>query len=135
MEQKDQIVRLIENRYAITGLRRDGIVHVYYKTGVEINLELQLEMKAVFLDVTGGRKHPFIFQSGSDVTVTKEARDHAIEMELSTPINRTVVFVQNLAHKIIAEFYYKFNKPVNPYKVVSDFQEGIDWLLEVEQEI
>ncbi len=49
-------------------------------------------------------------------------------MEDLTPISCTVVYVNNLAYKIIADFYMKFNKPKNPYKVFNKFENGVKWL-------
>ena len=135
MKQTDRIVRLIETDHAKVGMRDDGIVHVYYKAKTEINIELQAKMLEVFNEITGKQQHPFIFEAGEAVTVTKEARDNAITMELQTPVCCTVVSVTNLAHRIIAEFYYKFNKPIQPYKVTTNFEDGIQWLLDVKKEM
>jgi hypothetical protein len=134
MKQKEKITRLIEVQEAIVGMRTDGIVHVYYKAGTEITIELQDKMLQIFNDITGNKKCPFIFQAAEGCTVNREARDNAIAMEHKTPLKATVVFVSNLAHKMISEFYYKFNKPRQPYKVSTDFEEGIEWLLQVDRE-
>lgn len=135
MKEPQNIIRQIENEFAIVGLRNDGIVHVYYKPNTEISVPVQEIMLTAFNEITGGKKHLFIFQADQYVTVNKEARINAISMEAKTPIKATVVYVTNLAHKIVAEFYYKFNKPVQPYKVASEFEDGIKWLLEIDNEI
>ena len=129
MKQIDQIVRQIETEEAIVALRKDGIVHVYYKRGTVINVELQTSIYKIFHEITGGVRTPFIFEAGEYCSVTKEARANAIATEDITPTSATVVYVHNLAYRMIAEFYYKFNKPKQPYKVCTTFEEGIEWLL------
>jgi hypothetical protein len=135
MTQPDQLIQKIELPESIIGLRKDGILHFYYKPHTEITIEYQLRQLEVMMQITGGKKHPAIYEAGDYVTVGSEARAHAIELEERTPTLCKVVYVRNLAHKIIAEFFYKFNKPKQPYKVFTDFQEGINWLLKKRDEL
>lgn len=135
MHQQDQIAQKFETGEAIVAKRKDGIVHVYYKPHTEITVTIQEKLHIILVEITGGEKSPVIFEAAEYCTVNKEARAHAIEMESRSPTKATVVYVTTLAHRIIAEFYYKFNKPLQPYKVVSNFQEGIDWLHKVGKEM
>lgn len=135
MKQEEKLVHRIEIDEAIVGLRADGIIHVYYKPHTEINIPLQEKMLNILDEITNGVKTSVIYQAGEYCTVTKEAREYAIAIEHLSPTRASVVYVKNLAQRMIAEFYYKFNKPKQPYKVVSDFDEGIKWLLGVEKEI
>jgi hypothetical protein len=135
MKEQERIVAKIENDFAIAGKRDDGIIHVYFKPHTEITVTVQEIMLVVYNELTGGRKMPFIFQAGEYCTINKEARENANKLEPLSPTKASVVYVNTLAHKLIAEFYYKFNKPVQPYKVVWEFSEGIRWLLEVDKEI
>jgi len=135
MKEQDQLVRTIENDFAIVGLRKDGIIHVYYKPRTEITVTVQQVMLVIFHEITSGKKMPFIFQAAEYCTVDKEARENATNLEAESPLKATVVCVSSIAHRLIAEFYYKFNKPLQPYKVVTDFNEGIRWLLDVDKEI
>ena len=135
MKEPEAIVRKIENEFAIVGLRKDGIVHVYFKPHTTPTVTLQEILLVIYNEITGEKKMPFIFQAGEYCTVDKAARDNASKMEPLSPTKASVVYVNTLAHKLIAEFYYKFNKPLQPYKVVSEFSDGIRWLLEVDKEI
>lgn len=99
-----------------------------------ITVNFQEKIYQVFHEITGGKKSPFIFEAAEYCTVTKEARVNAVATEDRTPTSATVVCVNNLAYRLIAEFYYKFNKPKQPYKVSADFEEGIQWLLNLKAE-
>jgi hypothetical protein len=135
MTQADQLIQKIELPESIIGLRKDGILHIYIKPHAEITIDYQLRQLDVFNQITQGKPHPAIYEAGEYVTVGSEARDHAITIEAKTPTLCKVVYVNSLAHKIIAEFYYKFNKPKQPYKVFSDFKAGIEWLIQTRNEM
>jgi hypothetical protein len=129
MHQKEKIINPIETDFYILGLREDGIFHVYYKAYTELDVKLQLEILDVFIKVCGSKKHPFIFEAAEYVTITKEARDNATSLEDLSPLSMSAVIVQNIAYKLISDFYLKINKPKAPYKVFKNFEDGIDWLL------
>ena len=133
MTQPEQIIRKFDFSAAIVGLRRDGIVHVYFKPGTEITVTLQEKMLVIYHEVADGVKRPFIFEAAEHCSITKEAKNNALEIESQTPCRMSAVFVTNIAYRVIAEFFYTFNKPKQPYKVVTDFDEGIAWLLQMQQ--
>lgn len=128
MQQPDQIIRKIDLPESVIGLRKDGIVHVFYKAHTEITIEYQERQLKVFREITNGKPFPAIYEADEYVTVGKEARENAIRLEPLTPTLCKVVYVTNLAHKIISEFYFKFNKPAQPFRVFSSFEDGIAWL-------
>jgi len=130
MHQEHRIIRKIITDEVIVGLRDDGIVHVFYKEHTELDIKLQLEILEFYFQICGDEKYPFIFEADEYVTITKEARDNAIVLEEKSPVSMSAIIVKNLAHKLIADFYLKFNKPKRPFKVFKDFQEGINWLKE-----
>jgi len=134
MHDKLNLVKTIETEEAIVGKRKDGIIHVYYRPYTEINVELQYKMLDIFNEITQKQKSFFIFEADEFCSVTKEARDNAIKMEDQTPIQATVIMVRNLAQKLIADFYYKINRPKQPYKVVWQFEKGVTWLNELKEE-
>ncbi len=127
MNQPERLVRKIELPESIIGLRDDGILHVYYKPYTEITPEYQARQLKTLNEISDG-KHPAIYEAGEYVTVTSEARSNAIRLEAISPTLCKVVFVRSLSQKLIAQFYYQFNKPKQPYKVFDDFQQGIEWL-------
>lgn len=108
-------------------LRSDGIVHVHMIAHTKITIELQGELEIAYHEVTSV-KRPFIFTGGEFVTITAKARANAAESANKVPILCSAIVVRNLAQKIIADYYYRFNKPPNPYKVFKTFENGIEWL-------
>jgi hypothetical protein len=122
------IIKHIDDPDFTVTLRSDGIVYVFFKDGMEITVPVQGRLLVAYHEVTGGILHPFIFETGVDTSINKEARDNAVLMEDRSPVGRSAVVANNTAHLLIANFYLKFNKPKNPYKVFKSRDEAIKWL-------
>lgn len=121
-------IERLEHEKFIVAKRKDGIYHVFLKDRAIIDIPLQLVMAEYYHQITKGEDGLFIFEAGHMCNVTKQARENAIKLEDSTPVCASVVYVQNLVYKMIANFFNRFNKPKQPYLVVTNFDEGIKWL-------
>lgn len=128
MNQQEKIIQVIEHDQFIVAMRDDGIVHVSFLPNTEITVELQGVLIDHYVQITSGIKARFIFEGSEFVSITKEARENAIVIEDSTPTMASAIVVRNLGQKIIADFYYKINKPKQPFKVFWSFEKAIDWL-------
>ncbi len=129
MVKNSEFVEYKETDIYIVGLRHDGIIHVFYKDNVEITVNLQFELNEIFKSFCQNGPRLFLFQAGKKCSINKPARDNAIAMQDQVPAIAYVVYAQNMVYKMIANFYYKFNKPKQPFYVVTDFESGIEWLL------
>jgi len=123
-----KIVDIIEIPEATARLRNDGIIHITFKKDTVFDIALQLKMLEINNKITGGKRSYFIYDAEENVTITKEARDNATEIEHLAPVKGSVVVANNLAYRIIANFYIQFNKPATPFKVVRSLEEGLKWL-------
>lgn len=131
MTQKEELVKVVESSSYIIGLRKDDIIHIFFKPNTLINIELQNEMAEVFKNICGGEKKSFIYEGVGSINVTSEARKNALAMENYVPIKASVVIAKNSLQRLLADFYYFINKPKTPYNVFTKFEDGIKWLLEV----
>lgn len=132
MTKKEELVEIIEGEHYIVGLRKDNIVHVFYRANTLITNELQQEMQHIFNDVSCGEKKCFIYEGGKGVNITTEARKNALKIESNIPIKASVVVARNSLQRVVADFYYLINKPKSPYHVCTKFEEGIKWLSQFE---
>lgn len=123
-----KVTKQIKIHEATVSLWENEIVHVYYNDNTVLDIDLQLKMAAIFNEITQYKKSHFIFEAGEDVTITKEARDNALKLEDSTPILASAVIAQNLAYRIIANFFLKVQKPKGQYRVVANFNDAIEWI-------
>ena len=122
------ITNTIETSEVIIRLRRDGIVHATFKKDTLFDIPMQMKMLDFNNKITGGKKSYFIYDAEENVTITKEARDNAAKIEHLAPVKGSVVVADNLAYRIVANFYIKFNKPKTPFKVVETFDKAIEWI-------
>jgi hypothetical protein len=128
-EEITQKITEIDLSEVNVSLKSNGIVYVTFKENCVLDISLQLKLLEVYHQVTNGKLTPFIFLTSADgITVTKEARDNATSLEDQSPLSASAVIVNNLAYKLIANFYMQFNKPKRPYKVFSNEIDGINWL-------
>lgn len=127
MVKEVTILKHVNHDLFTVQLRSDGIVHVHMKENAKVTVELQKFMEDAYNEVTK-IKRPFIISGDEFVSVTKEARQNADAMARRVPLMCSAIIVRNLAQKIIADYYYKFNKPPQPYKIFRTFDDGILWL-------
>lgn len=106
----------------------DGIVYVLYLDHAEVTIEIKKEMHQIYLHITGGKKHPFLFSAIGSIWFTREARHYAAELDPQQPFSAVAMYAPNLGYRLIAEFYGKFNKLMAPYRVFKDMDEATTWL-------
>jgi len=128
MNQPEEILREIVHEQVIVAMRRDGIVQVVFMPNTEITIEFQDILGGLYDQITQGQKAYFVFEGGEFVSITKEARENAIKIENDSATLASAIVINNLAQRIIADFYYAVNRPKLPYKVFSSFEKGIAWL-------
>lgn len=129
LKQAERIIKKVEDPEFIIGLRDDGLMHMYYKSGTVIDVAIQNRVRDAAFSLSNNKKMPCLFEAGEYVTLTKEARANAIDNEENFPASASAVLVQHLAYKMIADFYYKINKPKQPFKVFRNIDEAITWLI------
>jgi len=127
-EEAVQVITEIDLNEVNISLRSDGIMYVFLKENCVLDINLQDKLIDSYNTITGGKLTPFLFMADTGVSVTKEARDNAILIEERSPCIASAVIVNNLAYKLVANFYLQFNKPKRPYKVFSNKSDALEWL-------
>lgn len=128
MNQIENLLTTVEINEAVVGIRKDGIIHVYYKSGITLDVKLQNKLMLIFDELSKGEKKKYIYEAGKNVRITREARINATTEDKSKIVLAAVVVAKSWYQKVIANFYYKLSSKGTIYKVVTDFSEGIEWL-------
>jgi hypothetical protein len=123
-------IKTISTRTARISLGSDGIVRVMYLSGFDIDVDDKKEHHAAFAELTGGVKHPFLIQAGTDVTFTREARNYGSKMEPYQPFLAFAIVANSAAYMLMANFYFQFHRPVMPYKIFREEPDAVKWLRE-----
>lgn len=122
------IIKKSETDFAVVSLGEDKIVRVMFKKKSEITQDSFRTLFEVFKNLIEGVPYAYIYYAeDSSATVTDDGRRFAKEEEFSFPKICNAVIVTNLAHKLIANFYLKFNKPNYPFKVFSKMEDALKW--------
>lgn len=109
-------------------LRNDGIVEILIKESSVIGREECIEITDSYETILESQRFPLLHIIEDYVTIDKEAREYAASEE-GLRYSKVEAFVINsLAHKILANFYMKVNKPSVPTKFFRSREEAEDWL-------
>jgi hypothetical protein len=120
----------IETSASVITIHENGVGQMHFKDGIVLDVPLQMEHLDGLIKIAKGKKIPFVVTAGKHVNITPEARNNAIVIEDLSPVCATAVVVQNLAYRLIADFYLKINKPKTPYKVFTDKKAAFAWCLQ-----
>lgn len=122
------VIRKSETRTAIIELCNDGILRVMLKKNSEIGFDDALENINAYEKIAQGVEYAFLITSENDTVIyTDGARKSAKKHESLFPKLCMAVVMRSLAHKLIANFYYKVFKPNFPFKVFDDLNEAELW--------
>lgn len=121
---------VIETSVSVITIHENGVGQMHFKDGIILDVPEQMVHLEALIKIADGKKMPFVVTAGKHVNITPEARDNAILIEDISPVAATAVVVQNLAYRLIADFYLKINKPKTPYKVFTDEKAAFDWCLQ-----
>lgn len=122
------ILKQVEIPEAFVTLRSDGIVHVHYKKDTVLDVDLQVRMRAIYDDLLDQKKMKFIFSADEGFTLTKEARENAPNIQNESPVLLYALIANNLAYRIIANFYIRVVKPKGNYKLFTSVAAAVKWL-------
>lgn len=106
----------------------NGVIYVVYEDGAEVGRELKKEMHTAYLEITAGRKMPFLFANRGNFWIAKDAREYARKIEPKQPFTAVAYWAPTLGVRLMAEFYRKFYKPEVPYQVFHTEYEALEWL-------
>ena len=126
------VTKKTETNTAYIHLCSDGIVRILLKRNSEINIpELKINILALN-ELVKNKTYSFLYYTeDNSVTHSNDARAFGKKNERSVPRLCTAVVVNSLAHKMVANFYLKFNKPAIPFKVFHQMNDAEKWCLEI----
>ena len=130
MTNKNEITTFSENDVVIIGIRKDGIVHIFYKKNVVVDKVAIDKMLVLYKEFLPPGKHPFLIESDEYVVFQEEGRKYAIEIEDQVPSSKQALLMDNVGYQLVAKHFISHNKPKTNYEVFKDFNAAVSWLLE-----
>lgn len=127
LENTDLIAELNTN-IAIARLYSNNIFHIYFFSGSLVDMDFVKEINE-FNASLGGLAHLNLFEFEDHVDLDPEVRDWAAAPDGNKQTVADALVINSLGHKILANFYIKFNKPVKPTKLFNKQSKAVSWLL------
>jgi hypothetical protein len=122
------VLKKIELKHSEFFLREDGIVEVLFKESSRIGIDECLELINSYKLILKFKKYPLLHIVENYVTFEKSAREFSASAEgLQFSLAEAYV-ITSLAHKLVANFYLKVNKPPVPTKFFRNRREAEKWL-------
>lgn len=112
---------------------KDGYIHILFKDMSVIREEEAKIVADDIIELCDGVPHPFITNGlGITIRMDKSARDYfASYRPLIKVRTGQAILVNNTPSKLLAKFYMKYHKPVNPTKIFTKFDDAIAWIREL----
>ncbi len=107
----------------------NGIIEIIWDTSIqEIEVIHLKKMQQTVFELGGGKKMPLYFSIHEFLGISGEARKYATSEEGVKYTLATTVLVDNLAKKILLNFFMHVNKPRVPTKGFTNREDCFLWL-------
>lgn len=101
---------------------------IYYPDNFSFTLKDSIESVDAIGEITKGAPHLILKIPGKYTTVDKETRDHVAKGDGARFSIAEAFIITSIAHKLIANFYIKIDKPQKPTRFFSDIEGAEAWL-------
>lgn len=108
----------------------NGIVHTHFKDGKLVQESDVGSMFDEIRSVLSGQKCLLLVSTGTDATLTNEARALASSASSNDIIAADAIIVRDFYHQLTANVFIRHNKPNRPIKWFPSKESAVEWLLE-----
>ena len=126
---KVQIIETVEFEKCVFYFRADKILIIHLKDNVRMEIEDAMEQHEYIKQKTDFLPLKTLVIPGRHASITPEVKEFSLTKESSDLVKCQAIVVQSLAHRLIATFILKLNKMPVRYKLFTNQEDGIDWLL------
>ena len=110
-------------------LRDDSVIEINWDEKLEIIEVIHLmKMQEVVGELGGGKKMPLLFLPHGFLNVSKEGARYATSDAGVKYTLAIAVLIDNLAKRLLLNFFLNFNKPKVPTKGFSKKEDSLNWL-------
>lgn len=108
----------------------NGIMNVVFGDNCYIDLRDISEVMNWVDEIAEGRMFINLMEGAYNTDLAPEVREFGASSSENKYTIADAMVITSDAHKIVTNFYLKFNKPVKPTKIFTDRNKAIEWLLE-----
>lgn len=107
---------------------RKGIIWLILKEDAELDVKEIKDFTSVCEKLANHKPYFLISDARVNLSITSEGRKAAASKEISPLLVANAVLVNNVAVRIVANFFTAVNKPHFKYKVFNEERAAINWL-------
>ena len=118
-----------ETDHLLVTIYSNNIAHIYVKAGQRVTLETVEETQAYFATLGEEKRYYMIFEYGPLADLDPEVRTSRAKKGGSKYALVDAFVVNSLGHRLIADFYLRFNRPKRPTRIYSSVEKAAEWCL------
>lgn len=123
---------IIDEGYLKASLYSNGIIEINWEPSLPvIDVVHFTKMQEAVRELGNGKKMPLLFIPHDFLTVSKEGGKYATSNDGTKYTSVNAVLTDNLAKKILMNFYQNINKSKVPTRGFSKKEEALKWLSEL----
>jgi hypothetical protein len=108
----------------------NGIMNVIFRDNCYIDLKDVRQVMAWVEEIGKGRMFINLMEGAYNSDLAPEVREFSASSSNNKYTIADAMVISSQAHKLVTNFYMKFNKPSKPTKIFTDRNKAIEWLLE-----
>jgi hypothetical protein len=125
---KVEVLLQKEFQHTIVRYRKDGIVHVIYKSGCTISVEDCYAMAKFISQIDGNRKYLMLTEPQRGSNIDEEARTLLASEKGNRFTYKNAILCSSIIHEMIGNFFIRMDNPVVPTKLFNSRDRALDWL-------
>ena len=122
-------MRELDLKTAYFKIHENGLIIMTIKSGVTLDLEDISFNRNEVLKVTGSKITVMLIEAEGHILITREAREESAKEEYMKYLNALAIVSDLLAHKLLGNFFIKFNKPAKPTRFFTNKNKATEWLI------
>ena len=130
----EDIIKELQTSTARMRLLSNGIIHYTHFPNADIDVEQHLENHHALIELAGATKRLILHDSSEMLHITFEARQKIRELEPVCPVLARAIVTNSIGIKLFINFYIRMNKPEIRNKIFSNYEDAVNWLLQVSKE-
>jgi hypothetical protein len=123
----------INSEKTIVSLIENNIIHIHLKSNQEIALNDAEEVLESMGIVGEGKKYPVFIDVGEFVSIDDDVRVFSASKAGNIYTIADAIAVDNIAQKLLTNFYLKNDHPKVPTKIFSNKHDALAWLSEFQK--
>jgi len=135
IHNKNLIVKEVHHQNFLKAfLHNKGIIEIHWDPSIDNIETIHLKkMQETVYELGAGQKMPLLFMPHEFLHLTDEGAKYAVSDEGVRYTLAIAVLVDDLAKKLLFNFFLRINKPKKPTKGFSTKAEAFEWLLEIQK--